>query len=345
VTSPGEITRSEIMSQPAIWADVLEEAARQAAWLAEFWDEGTFNQVILTGCGSTYYLSVFGAALLRAHAGIPAYAYPASELMLFPQANFDASRRTLLVTVSRSGATRETIEAARSFRRAGRGETLAVSCHSESRLAAEADHVLAADVARERSRVQTRSFSSMTLLLQVLAGVFSEGEAAVEALMPLPGVLERLLPQFQEVAHHVGTAGGTARYMFLGSGMCYGLACEAMLKMMEMSLLPAMAFHALEFLHGPRYLTDAETTVVALLSDAAQAEEASALEEAQRRGARVLAAGEQVTGRDSPRDHGVSLRSGLPSWVRPVLYLPFLQLLAFYQAQARGKDPDRLGES
>ena len=82
------------------------------------------------------------------------------------------------------------------------------------------------------------------------------------------------------------------QFVFLGSGAQYGLATEAMLKMTEMTRVPSVSYHILEFLHGPRYATDANTLVVALVSDSAHAEEVKALRPLAIRNARVLALAE-----------------------------------------------------
>jgi glutamine---fructose-6-phosphate transaminase (isomerizing) len=131
ILARGETTLSEIKSQPQIWAKALSAFGLKADQALDLWSD-RYDQVIFTGCGSTYYLGVIGAALLQEAAGTPARAYSASELMLFPQVNFQRERRTLLICVSRSGTTRETLEAARLFRQHGSGQIIVVTCHSDT---------------------------------------------------------------------------------------------------------------------------------------------------------------------------------------------------------------------
>ncbi|MBN1966578.1 MAG: SIS domain-containing protein [Anaerolineae bacterium] len=340
--APGDITLAEIKSQPETWRAALDIVARHGQEVADRWATGGYERVLLTGCGSTYYLSVIGSELLRAQLGITARAYPATELLLYPDHYLDPGQRTLLLTVSRSGVTRETRAAVSAFRQYGKGETAAICCYGESGLVADVDWSLVVNEAREESRVQTRSFSSMTVLAQAVAALGHLAPDVVnEALAPLPEITAGLLADYEDLARQLGGKPDTAQYMFLGSGVRYGLACEAMLKMMEMSVLPSMAFQPLEFLHGPRYVINPQTIVVALLDGSVYDEEVRALEEARQRGATVLAltAGTAV---DGPWDHRVTLPADLPAWVRPVLYLPVLQLLGFYQARARGRNPDHL---
>jgi len=337
----GEITLSEIKSQPQIWAQALSMFEKQVDEALNFWQHGKFDQVIFTGCGSTYYLGVIGATLFQTMTDIPAKAYSASELMLFPESNFDRKRRTLLICVSRSGTTRETVEAARLFRQHASGSIAVVTCQSDSPLAQQADLLLAIDSAQEQSRVQTRSFSSMTVVITALAAAL--GGQEWRSLKTLPDVLDKLLITSDDLMRQLGEDLSITRFVFLGSGAQYGLACEAMLKMTEMTRVPTVSYHILEFLHGPRYATDSHTLIVGLVSDSIHAEEVKALQASTFRKARVLALAEADQGVGlGDLDFPLLLESGIPEWGRIILYLPPLQMLCFHQAIQRGYDPDNL---
>jgi glucosamine--fructose-6-phosphate aminotransferase (isomerizing) len=123
------------------------------------------------------------------------------------------------------------------------------------------------------------------------------------------------------------------RFYFLGSGSRYGLACEANLKMKEMSLTHSEPFHFLEFRHGPKSMVGSSTTVLGLLSEANFGREMQVLREMESLGARIVSLGQAET--------DVVFESQLPQLVRNVLFLPVLQLMAYYRARAKGLDPDR----
>src|SRR5512143_48407 len=106
----GYCTHTEIKSQTGAWAQALDLA--RAASLP---DAADYDQVIFTGCGSTYYLSLAAAALYQELTGRPARAVPGSELWLNPRVSL-ATGKTLLVALSRSGTTTETLKAAEMFR-------------------------------------------------------------------------------------------------------------------------------------------------------------------------------------------------------------------------------------
>ncbi|MBN1286567.1 MAG: SIS domain-containing protein [Anaerolineae bacterium] len=337
----GEYTLSEILSQPDVWATVPGVFRAQTGALDALWKAHTFEQVLFTGCGSTHYLSMTGAALFQTLTGIPAVARPASEIVLFPDLVFAPGAETLLVTVSRSGATTETVEAVKVFRAHGGKPVVAITCDADTPLGRQADIGLAVPAAQEQSVAQTRSFSSMAVLSQALAAHLS-GQDVMGALDKLPGILRRLLDAYRDTAEAIGEDTGLDRFFFLGGGALYGIACEAMLKMKEMSLSYSEAYHPLEFRHGPMSMVNERSLVVGLLSESARTQEIAVLRDMHGHGAQILAVTE--TGDDALAGWTravVELQSGLPGWARPALYLPLLQLMAYRRAMMNGQNPDR----
>ena len=340
MNGPYAFTRNEIISQPSVWAQALQTFHAQAKALTQFWQSQPVDQVIFTGCGSTYYLSLTAAALFQALTGIPCVARPASELALFPNLVYPPAQRIMLGVISRSGETTETIESVSVFRERTRGRVLAITCDSHSTLAKAADIVLAADFAQEQSFAQTRSFSSMLILAQALAGHLA-GQDVKTILSSLPDTCDRLLSEYHDLSRQSGEAEKIDRFFFLGAGYQYGVACEAMLKMKEMSLSHSEAFHPLEFRHGPMSMVNEHTLVVGLISDEAHRQEVAVLNHMRRLGGDILAMADFAGNEFNALGEVIRLQSGLPAWARPALYLPNLQLMAYYRAMARGQNPDR----
>jgi glucosamine--fructose-6-phosphate aminotransferase (isomerizing) len=333
-------TWQEILSQPQVWRKTLEVFAAGRAALERFLDQAGFDQILVVGCGSTHYLAQTAAVTLTHLAGIPARALPASELWFFPGAV--PAGETLLLAVSRSGTTTETLRAVARFREAGNGPVLTVTCYPQSTLAHQADFALVAPDAQEQSIAQTRSFTSMLLLIQALAAVLSRHDGMLKRLHRLPDVLDGIVDRLGDLPRRLGEDQGIERLFFLGGGPLYGLASEAMLKTKEMSLSYAEAYYPLEFRHGPMSMVDGHTLVVGFLSDTALMEELRVLEDMHGLGARTLALIEDSSAFAGWQpDHVVELRSGLGEWERGLLYLPVLQRLAHYRAVAKGLDPDR----
>jgi glucosamine--fructose-6-phosphate aminotransferase (isomerizing) len=336
----GAHTWQEITSQPEAWQGTLRTFAMSRPALARFLGDADFDRILVIGCGSTYYLSQAAVATLTHCTGIPARAAPASELWLFPETSI--AGKTLLLAVSRSGTTTETLRALERFREVSDGPVVAITCYPESALAQQADFVLLAPDAQEQSVAQTRSFTSMFLLTQALAAALAHDEAMLERLQRLPGALEGLAGRLGDLPRRLGEDQSIERLFFLGGGPLYGLACEAMLKTKEMSLSQAEAYHPLEFRHGPMSMVNERTLIVGFLSDSGLAEQGRVLADMQGLGARVLTLAEDAAAFSGWKpDYAVELRSGLNEWERGPLCLPPIQYLAYHRALAKGLDSDR----
>lgn len=331
-------TYREIKSQPEILPEVLQNFHERKAELSNMWKDGEYEQVIFTGCGSTYHISKSAAALFQSLTGVPAFFYPASELVLFPDVVFPKNRRTLLVTESRSGETTETVDAVASFRKAAAGKVLAITCDSKSSLAQAADLTLAADAAQEKSVAQTRSFSSMLLISQALAGHI--GGKDIGLLDRLPTEIAHSFEEYEGLAKKVGENTAINANFYLGSGLLYGIASEAMLKMKEMSLSVSEAFHVMDFRHGPMSMVTEDSVVIGLLSENALPEEVAVMKHMRELGGQILSISEKPYEGLASLGDLVLLETGLPNWVHMLVYLPFLQLYAYYRSVAKGLNPD-----
>ncbi len=330
----GQYTYKEIMSQPDVWAEALAAFDSQDRLLHSWLETRAFDQMIVTGCGSTYYLALTAARLLR-QAGCHALACPASELLLHPQSICIPGQRYLLLCISRSGATSETVRAQELFKSHVGGPVIAVTCDSGSPLAQDAGLAIAIDAAQESSVAQTRSFSSMLVVAQQLAALVAGHDLA--ASRPLPAICRRLLERYDDLARSLGENSAIRKFFFLGSDAFYGIACEAMLKMKEMSLSYSEAYHTLEFRHGPMSMVGEDSLVIGLITPEAARQEIRVLDEMADMGAAVLT----IAQTHIENHRSVRLPADLPAWCSPVLYLPVLQLLAYQRALFNGRDPDR----
>jgi glucosamine--fructose-6-phosphate aminotransferase (isomerizing) len=329
----GHHTQHEILSQPEAWAAALEVVAAQADKLRDFFQAGYYETVIFTGCGSTYYLSLAAAALLQEVTRVDSRGLPASEIWLYPGSAYSPQRRTLLVAVSRSDETTETLRACAAFRARANGDVLTLSCYPNRPLTQQGAINLVFPSGQEESLAQTRAFTSLYLATLALAALWAGNENLLAELSRLPAAGQTLISTYQSLARDLGSDSAIDRFYFLGSGPRYGLACELSLKMKEMSLSHSEPFHFLEFRHGPRSMVTPETLVVGLLSELNQTPELAVLEDMQAQGGRILALGEH--------NADVTFASGVSNAARNVLYLPAGQLLAFERAIHKGLNPDR----
>jgi glucosamine--fructose-6-phosphate aminotransferase (isomerizing) len=158
-------------------------------------------------------------------------------------------------------------------------------------------------------------------------------EVEYQSLGKLPSVGAKLIAEYDALAQKFGANLDLDRVYFLGSGIRYGLACEVNLKMKEMTLTHSEPFHFLEFRHGPMSMVNEHALVVGLVSEKNFSHEQAVLNEMRALGGHILALGE--SGLD------VCFDSGIPEVGRAVLYLPVLQLMAFYRSLAKGLNPDQ----
>ena len=336
MTERGEFSRTEILSQPEAWAEALEVVGKCQGGLKNIF--GTdYDQILFTGCGSTHYLSLAAAALFQEMTGKIARAVPGGELLLNPE-NFvgrigNPTGKTLLVAVSRSGSTTETVRAVEQFKKQNLGPVVAITNYSDQPLAGLADVPVVIEKGQEESVAQTRSFASMYVAATAMTMLAAGREDLRASMRRLPGIGQTLMQKYEALARETGENLAFDRFYFLGSGTRYGLACEANLKMKEMTLTHSEPFYFLEFRHGPMSMVTTSAVVVGLLSEKNFDHEQTLLNEMRAMGGKTLSIAE--SGAD------VVFHSGIPESVRNVLYLPVLQLLAYYRSMAKGLNPDR----
>jgi glucosamine--fructose-6-phosphate aminotransferase (isomerizing) len=319
-------TYSEIKGQTEAWEQALENS--RAARLPR---ADRFDQIIFCGCGSTYYLALAAAALYQQLTGCSARAFPSGELLLNPEICL-TGHKTLLVAVSRSGTTTETIMAVDHFKTSGKGRIVTISSHAQE-LSRLGDTNIVIPKGQEKSIAQTRSFASMYLAAAGFAVRMAGREDLLENMVSLPEAGQRLIQKYESDARALGQDQNYDQFYFLGSGILYGLACEANLKMKEMTLTHSEPFHFLEFRHGPMSMVNEHTVVIGLVSEKNQIHEMAVLGEIEMLGGKVVSIGES----------GVEIlfESGLPEPIRAILYLPVLQLMAYYRSLAKQLNPDR----
>lgn len=330
MTLPGQHTRQEIFSQPEAWQSALDIAKQQTQSLRDFFRAGRYESLIFTGCGSTYYLALAASALYRELSGGVSSALPASEIWLYPQSAYSPSRRTLLVAISRSGTTTETLQACESFRK--HGDIVTLSCYPDSTLAQLGTVNLVLPSGQEQSVAQTRAFTTLYITATAMIAAWLEKDTLLDELLRLPEAGRRLLAIYQHLAHIYGNDSAIERLYFLGSGLFYGLAAELSLKMKEMSLSHSEPFHFMEFRHGPQSMISPETLLVGLHSERQLVRERAVLADMGKGSVKTLTLGEAAT--------DIAFNSGLSEPARGALYLPIGQLLAFERAISRGLDPD-----
>jgi len=332
----GHYTRQEIYSQPDAWAAALTVVDENHRNILDLDPALHYGQIIFTGCGSTYYLAMAAASLTQELTGIVSRAFPASELWLYPGSSYsrveNQTGKTLLVAISRSGETTETLRACEAFLEDSCGDLLTLSCYDDMPLAKMGRLNIVLPSGQEQSVAQTRAFSTLYVGTVAVACLWAGREDLFGSLACLPEVGRRILKDYSALAAGLGRNASLDRFYWLGSGPRQGLACELSLKMKEMSLSHSESFHFMEFRHGPKSMIAPSALTIGLRSTVNGQKEAAVLEDVKALGGGVLdiaEAGAQVR-----------FESSLDETVRNVLYLPVGQIIAFERSISKGLNPD-----
>jgi glucosamine--fructose-6-phosphate aminotransferase (isomerizing) len=307
-TQPGAFSWREITTQGEAWRGGLEAALAKRREVEALWAAHAQRPVCFIGCGSTHCLAQFCAPFFQRATGMRALALPSSELLFQAEPLTRGMSAPLVVALSRSGETSETIWAAEKLRALGSPVVL-VSCYEDTPLAACADCTIVIPEGREQSFAQTRSFAGMLVAVQTMAALIAADRALLADLQVLPSLADELIARAQPLAERLGAEQSYQRITYLGSGALYGLAAEATIKMKEMSLSIAEAFHFMEFRHGPMALVDEEHLIVGLVAERTRAHELSVLRELQGLGGRIAALAETDAGLGQPFADCLFLRS------------------------------------
>jgi glucosamine--fructose-6-phosphate aminotransferase (isomerizing) len=305
------------------------------------------DRVEMIACGTAYYASLVGAALFQEWLGIPARSTVASEFRYSPP---PIDSRTLVVAVTQSGETADTIAAARLAGDHG-AVVVAVTNTVGSAITRESHASVFLQAGPEVAVAATKTFVTQVATVVMLAADVAhqlgrlpadKERDLVKALRRLPKQAERaieLAAAAEEIAERYASAAG---FMYIGRSFGYPAALEGALKIKEISYLHAEGYAAGELKHGPISLLDAEVPLVAIATRSAVYEKLiSNLMEGKARDARVLAV---ATEGDDQIGRLATDILWVPDTIEPlstILAVIPLQLFAYYVAVKRGRDVDQ----
>jgi len=345
--------QKEIFEQPQAIADTLDGRLGESRVLeAAFGTEATaifdrVRELRIVACGTSYHAGCVARYWFEALAGIPCQVEIASE---FRYRDSVVPANALLVAISQSGETADTLEALREARRRGYAHTLAICNVPESSLTREADLKLMTHAGPEIGVASTKAFTTqlVSLMLLVLAlGRRHRLDAATEAalvdeLRRLPAAVQAVLALDETIAALAPDFADKHHALFLGRGVHYPVALEGALKLKEISYIHAEAYAAGELKHGPLALVDAGMPVVAVAPNDPLLEKLkSNMEEVRARGGRLLVFADAAAGFDGTDIALVEVPTDAIGHLAPVLFTVPLQLLAYHVALIRGTDVDQ----
>ncbi len=307
----------------------------------------TATRVEFVACGTAAYASMVGANLVESLAALPARVTVASEFRYAPP---PLDERTLVVAVSQSGETADTLAATRLARSRG-CPIVAITNTVGSALTRETDAVCFLQAGPEIAVAATKTFVTQVTVVTMLAAVIARARGRldpaferdlVRGLRALPAQAERALaldPLIREAAKRYVNSQG---FMFVGRGVGYPPALEGALKLKEISYTHAEGYAAGELKHGPISLLDAEVPLVAVATrSGVQDKLLSNVMEGRARDARVIAVSTEGDDQVSRYADDVFAVPDTLEALSPVLAVIPLQLFAYHMAVARGTDVDQ----
>ncbi len=306
------------------------------------------TRIELVACGSAYYAALVGAAALQEWTGLPARATVGSEFRYSPP---PLDGKTLVIAVTQSGETADTIAPTRHAREQG-SPIVAVTNTVGSAITREADAVVFLQAGPEIAVAASKTFTTQVTTLVILAAAIArvrgtltdEQEAELaDALHALPGAAQRTLDTAEAVAPEIARRYVNSRgFMFVGRGYGMPTALEGALKLKEVSYVHAEGYAAGELKHGPISLLDAEYPLVAVATKSRVYDKViSNVMEGRARDARVIAVATEGDARIRRYADDVWFVPDIHEALGPVIGIIPLQLFAYHVAVARGTDVDQ----
>ena len=343
----------EIHEQPAVVARALVDRIDRQTGRVALDDTGLADDVFRTttrvrfvACGTSFHAGLVGKYLVEELAGMPADVEIASELRHRPVV---LETGVLLVPISQSGETADTLAALRHVRRPG-VRTLGICNVMGSSVARETDGVLDTRAGLEIGVASTKSFTAQVAAVTLLAlrlaqargTIGDRSQAIAAALIDASGGMQPLLEQSDRIRLVASRIAKHANCLYLGRGLQYPLALEGALKLKEISYIHAEGHAAGEMKHGPIALIDRRMPVVALApAGPTQASMISNIQEVKARDGFVIAlAPSDDEAVETLADVTIAIPRAEPI-VQPLLLAVPLQLLAYHLAVMRGCDVDQ----
>jgi len=304
------------------------------------------NRVVITACGTSWHSGLIGETMLEEWARIPVEVEYASE---FRYRNPVLDERTLVIGISQSGETADTLAAIREAKRKG-ARTVGVVNVVGSTIAREVDGGIYLHAGPEVGVASTKAFTSQVTALAMIALRFArlrnlsilQGREIIQALKGIPDKIQSILDRAHEVEALAERYGRATNMLYLGRGVNFPVALEGALKLKEISYIHAEGYPAAEMKHGPIALIDELMPVVFIAPhDAVHGKIVSNIEEVRARGGQVIAL---MTEGDTDIARLASATFTIPETIdllTPLLTVIPLQLYSYYVAVRRGCNVDQ----
>src|SRR5690606_35118263 len=306
----------------------------------------SIDRIVLTACGTSWHSSLVGEYMLEAFARIPVEVEYASELRY---RNPPLTPETLLMAVTQSGETIDTLAAMREVKRKGH-PVLAICNVVGSTIAREADGGIYLHAGPEVGVASTKAYTSQCVVFALLSLFFGRlrhlsfeaGLRIIDELEALPEQVEQALESDSDVRRIAAKYSAATTFLYLGRQYNFPTALEGALKLKEISYIHAEGYPAAEMKHGPIALVDENTPSVFIVPQGGVYDKVIAnMEEIKARGGPVIAVVSEGDDHASELADDVIVVPAVADFVQPIVTAVPLQLLAYHIAVLRGCDVDK----
>ncbi len=343
----------EIFEQPRAIADTLEGRLSGDRVLEEAFGPGAskifdgVQGVHIIACGTSFHAGSVARYWFESLARIPCSVEVASE---FRYRNPVARKNSLVIAISQSGETADTLAALQEAKRLGFGPSMAICNVPESSMVRETDLCLMTRAGPEIGVASTKAFTTQLTALMLLVIVLGRRHGMapqtetdlVRQLRSLPARVESALELDKEIETLAEFFAHKEHALFLGRGAQYPVAMEGALKLKEISYIHAEAYPAGELKHGPLALVDADMPVISVAPNNALLEKLkSNLQEVRARGGELIVFADEKSGVESEPNVRVIKVAATDDPIAPIIFTIPLQLLSYYVAVLKGTDVDQ----
>ncbi len=339
----------EIMEQPKILQDTISSVVNNGSnkTTLEGLNICNYEKILITACGSAYNAGMVGKYVFEKLTRIPVEVDLASE---FRYRDAIVNNKTLVILISQSGETADTIAAMREAKKKG-ATTLAIVNVVGSTIAKEADYTLNTLAGPEIAVATTKAFSAQLVVLYLIAIKFAEKIGTlnadevnnlIEEIVSIPKNVEVLLNKTNDIQLYASTTFNSKSIFFIGRNIDYSIALEGSLKLKEISYIHSEAYAGGELKHGTISLIEDETLVVAIscCSDLYN-KTFSNIEQVISRGAKVLfITNNEETNINNNKIFTLTIPK-INKLFSPSLSVILLQLFSYYVAANKGCDIDK----
>jgi glucosamine--fructose-6-phosphate aminotransferase (isomerizing) len=304
------------------------------------------DRILITGCGTAMHAGMVGEYIIESLAHVPVEIDFASEFRL---RNSPLDRRTLVLAISQSGETEDTLGALREAHRKGH-RVLGICNNVASTLARETDGGVYMYAGPEVSVAATKSFTSQVIIFVLLGMLLgrmrflsaSQGREMIEAIEALPDQITKVLRQSDHIRAIAEKYKSARSMLFFGRQMQYGIALEGALKMKEITYIHAEGHPTAELKHGVIALIDEQTPSVFLCpQDGAHDKNINNIQQVRARKGPVIAVATEGDSEIHHHAEDVIFIPDSPEYTTPILSVIALQLLAYHMAVILGRDVDK----